>query len=197
MVQKRVQKGDSHLLCEAPFGPFRQKVAVTFLNHARIRAWHHWRFAPNSHESGYDSNEGATSRLALRGQVILTRGRIDNARTSQWTNAARLTQAELSSSGKDRAVHSNHGRRPSCTKSASFGDNDNDEVCDWSKEDIRVGDTCGGCANARSRQLAPNGPSPCVPWQTRFALVRTPSGRPRSGGAWTNELCTIQPRSPA
>jgi hypothetical protein len=27
-----VQKGDSHLLCEAPFGPFRQKVAVTFLN---------------------------------------------------------------------------------------------------------------------------------------------------------------------
>jgi hypothetical protein len=35
MVQKRVQKGDSHLLCEAPFGPFRQKVAVTFLNHAQ------------------------------------------------------------------------------------------------------------------------------------------------------------------
>jgi hypothetical protein len=29
-----VQKGDSHLLCKAPFGPFRQKVAVTFLNHA-------------------------------------------------------------------------------------------------------------------------------------------------------------------
>jgi 3-hydroxyacyl-CoA dehydrogenase len=27
-----VQKGDSHLLCEAPFGPFRQKVAVTFLS---------------------------------------------------------------------------------------------------------------------------------------------------------------------
>jgi hypothetical protein len=26
-----VQKVDSHLLCEAPFGPFRQKVAVTFL----------------------------------------------------------------------------------------------------------------------------------------------------------------------
>jgi hypothetical protein len=32
-----VQKGDSHLLCEAPFGPFRQKVAVTFLNHAGLR----------------------------------------------------------------------------------------------------------------------------------------------------------------
>jgi hypothetical protein len=29
-----VQKGDSHLLCEAPFGPFWQKVAVTFLDHA-------------------------------------------------------------------------------------------------------------------------------------------------------------------
>jgi hypothetical protein len=24
------RKGDSHLLCGAPFGPFRQKVAVTF-----------------------------------------------------------------------------------------------------------------------------------------------------------------------
>src|SRR3989339_1300409 len=28
-------KGDSHLLCEAPGGPFRQKVAVTFSGLAR------------------------------------------------------------------------------------------------------------------------------------------------------------------
>jgi hypothetical protein len=27
------RKGDSHLLCEAPEGPFRQKVAVTFSGH--------------------------------------------------------------------------------------------------------------------------------------------------------------------
>jgi hypothetical protein len=25
-----LEKGDSHLLCEAPYGPYRQKVAVTF-----------------------------------------------------------------------------------------------------------------------------------------------------------------------
>src|SRR5437868_5681185 len=29
-LQMGGKKGDSHLLCEAPFGPFRQKVAVTF-----------------------------------------------------------------------------------------------------------------------------------------------------------------------
>ncbi len=30
------EKGDSHLLCEAPEGPFRQKVAVTFFRHNRF-----------------------------------------------------------------------------------------------------------------------------------------------------------------
>jgi hypothetical protein len=29
------EKGDSHLLCEAPEGPFRQKVAVTFFRESR------------------------------------------------------------------------------------------------------------------------------------------------------------------
>jgi hypothetical protein len=30
LAQSWEGKGDSHLLCEVPFGPFRQKVAVTF-----------------------------------------------------------------------------------------------------------------------------------------------------------------------
>jgi hypothetical protein len=32
-------------LCEAPFGPFRQKVAVTFLNHAKFRTPRKGHFA--------------------------------------------------------------------------------------------------------------------------------------------------------
>ncbi|GEM_PF-1859812 len=33
-----LEKGDSHLLCEAPEGPFRQKVAVTlFLLEGGVR----------------------------------------------------------------------------------------------------------------------------------------------------------------
>jgi hypothetical protein len=35
-----MRKGDSHLLCEAPEGPFRQKVAVTFSAHATFCAKH-------------------------------------------------------------------------------------------------------------------------------------------------------------
>ena len=35
------KKGDSHLLCEAPFGPFRQKVAVTFFAAAFPGFIHH------------------------------------------------------------------------------------------------------------------------------------------------------------
>jgi putative SOS response-associated peptidase YedK len=38
-------KGDSHLLCEAPFGPFRQDVAVTFSG--RELVWLRWGLIPS------------------------------------------------------------------------------------------------------------------------------------------------------
>ncbi len=56
------QKGDSHLLCEAPYWPFRQKVAVTFLRASAARATHQL-FSATDTARGYFSS---ISRQALR-----------------------------------------------------------------------------------------------------------------------------------
>ncbi len=36
-VESRLEKGDSHLLCKAPKGPSRQKVAVTFFQRRKTQ----------------------------------------------------------------------------------------------------------------------------------------------------------------
>jgi hypothetical protein len=70
-----VQKGDSHLLCEAPFGPFRQKVAVTFLNHA----------ASGTRKSDVTSSGGERcADLAPFGQFRLLSVEQDNGSRHDW-----------------------------------------------------------------------------------------------------------------